>query len=418
MKVLIVSTYDISGGAAKAAYRLHIALLKSEIDSKIYVLKKDSDDNNVIGYSSLFLKLKFYFRFIISKIPLFFYKKYNKKNPFSFQCKKSNKYFIKLVKEFNPDIVHLHWINDNLLSLDDIKRIKKPIVWSLHDMWPFTGGCHYSGLCEKYKLNGCSKCEVLGSNNKFDLSYFAFRSKMRIFSKSQNTTIIGLSQWIANLAANSLLFNRLNVINLPNCIDTSLYHPISKNTARSLFNLPLNKKLILFGAMDPTSDPRKGYKELISAIQKISKDSNFELVILGTSNNISSISSIIKTYYVGILKDDVSLITLYSAVDMVVVPSLQENLSNIIIESMSCGTPVVAFNIGGNSDIIDHKTNGYLSLPFDSIDLLNGIYWVSSNLELLQTNSRNKVILKFDSRLVSKSYTNLYTQILEGKKTK
>ena len=204
-------------------------------------------------------------------------------------------------------------------------------------------------------------------------------------------------------------------INLPNPINVNIFKPLDKSVSKYIYNLPIDKKLVLFGAMNATTDPRKGFNELLESLEKLNEN-NVELVIFGSSKpkEKSQISTRFKIHYIGKLSDDISLNVLYNAVDVMVVPSLQENLSNAIMESLSCGVPVVAFDIGGNKDMITHMKNGYLATPFDTQDLKNGINFILNhkNYNSISNNARNKVLKDFDSKIVSTRYIELYKSIL------
>ena len=282
-------------------------------------------------------------------------------------------------------------------------------------MWAFTGGCHYDEECAGY-IEQCGSCKVLGSTKINDLSRKIHKRKEKIYSKVPDLTIVGLSQWLMACSQNSTLLKPRKHINLPNPIDTNNYKPFPKKEARELWSLPQDKKLILFGAMNATGDKRKGFKKLSDALHKI-KDDEVELVVFGSSKPKNAPEFGFKTHYVGQLNDDVSLVTLYSAVDVMVVPSLQENLSNAIMESLSCATPVVAFDIGGNGDMIAHRANGYLAIPFEAEDLARGIEWVLHNDDyaVLCDNARQKVVREFDSQVVAQKYIELYREILDEK---
>ena len=298
-------------------------------------------------------------------------------------------------------------------DLNDITKIKAPIVWSMHDMWLFTGGCHYDDDCGGFK-NKCGNCKVLRSKKDNDISRNIWKRKKKSYLNIPNLTIIGLSRWMEKQAKESSLFLNENVINLPNGIDVNVFQPHSKDLSRDLWNLPKDKKLILFGAMDATSDPRKGYVELLEALNKLNvKD--LEIIVFGNSKPSESQNFGCKTHYLNKLQDDISLVTLYNSVDVMVVPSLQENLSNVILESLACGTPVVSFDIGGNGDMIEHKKNGYLANPLDSSDLARGIEWVLNfeNYDNLLNYSRIKILNEFDDSLVSEKYVNLYKQVIK-----
>ncbi|EIF50098.1 glycosyltransferase family 4 protein [Sulfurovum sp. AR] len=411
MKILIVNTYDIKGGAARAAYRLHKALLAQNIDSQMLVQNKSSDDFTVLTTSSTKVQKNLNkLRPFIDNIPVKLYKERTKTLFSSAWLGFSD--IVDLINEIDPDIVHLNWINEGMVKIEDLKCIKVPIVWSLHDMWPFTGGCHYDEGCGGYEKE-CGNCKVLGSNKNNDLSRKIFNRKQKTFSQIDNMTIVGLSKWLHTYAQRSSLLKDKRHVNLPNPIDTNIFNPFNKVKARELWNLPKDKKLVLFGAMGATSDPRKGFKELSQALNQLTfKD--IEFVVFGSSQPQKASDFGFKTHYLGNLHDDVSLVTLYSAVDLMVVPSLQENLSNAILESLACATPVVSFDIGGNSDMVVHQQTGYLVKPFETDDLACGIEWVlnASNYSELCQNAREKVLKEFDSSLVAKKYIKLYQEIL------
>ena len=413
MKILIVNASDIQGGAARAAYRLHKSLLAKNIDSQMLVQSKSSDDFTVISENKQIKKYFYKARPVIDSLLVRYYKQRTNTLFSASWLPLSN--VVDKINEINPDIVHLHWICGGMIRIEDIARIKAPIVWSLHDMWAFTGGCHYDEECEGYK-ESCGACKVLSSNKKNDLSKKVFKRKQKIFNQKKDIVIVGLSNWLNKCSKSSTLLKDKKHINIPNPIDTNIFKLFDKEKARGLWNLPQDKQLVLFGAMRATSDPRKGFKELNDAMNKLDKNSNMEFVVFGSSKPQDAPSFGFKTHYLGSLADEVSLVTLYSAVDVMIVPSLQENLSNTIMESLACGTPVVGFDIGGNSDMIEHRKNGYLAKPFDTTDLKDGIEWIfnASNYDELCVNAREKVLREFDSKVVARKYIKLYEEILNG----
>jgi glycosyltransferase involved in cell wall biosynthesis len=224
-----------------------------------------------------------------------------------------------------------------------------------------------------------------------------------------------------NCAKNSSLFGCNRIIRIPNLIDSKLFKPHDKKFARQLWNLDQQKKLILFCGLGAVRNKLKGFNFLLEAL-KIIDNKNIELILVGDDSIDSQIdlqNVKFKINWVGRINDDISLVTLYNAADVTVVPSLQENLSNVIMESMSCGVPVVAFHIGGNGDMIDDKYNGYLAKPFDIEDLANGINYVLYNkeYELMSKNAREKIQKEFDKKVVIKKYIELYDRILLEAKT-
>jgi glycosyltransferase involved in cell wall biosynthesis len=302
-----------------------------------------------------------------------------------------------------------------MVKIDDIAKIKAPIIWTLHDNWAFTGGCHIMWQCEKYKYK-CEACPRLGSNKENDLSKKIFKIKEKTFSKINDLTIVGVSSWLTGCSKDSFLLKGKKHLTLPNPINTHIFRIFDNDISRELWNLPKDKKLVLFGANSATSDINKGFNELTEALYKLN-NKNIEFVIFGSSKPKESQGFKFKTHYLGHLHDDVSLVTLYSAVDVMIVPSLQEAFGQTASESMACGTPVVAFGATGLLDIVDHKLNGYLAKPFDTTDLACGIDWILDNekYDELCVNARKKVLKEFDSVVVSKKYIELYKDILNAK---
>lgn len=405
--ILIVNFSDIDGGAARASYRLHKSLLENSIKSTMLVVSKSSDDYTVIGPCNKISKFSYKLRSFLDNLPVRFFLK-NMNTLFSANFLPSPK-IVNLINEMNPDIVHLHWINGGMLSLNDLCKINAKIVWSLHDMWPFTDGYHYD-----YDYDCDNENLSVNSKKKNILQKIFYLKKQKSYSRLNNLHIIGLSNWIYKCSKSSNLLERFPHYNLPNPIDINKFTKLNQAYSRKLFNLPLDKKLILFGAMNSTSDKRKGFKQLYGCLSELSHE--YELVIFGSSKPRVPLGFNQKVHYIGHLHDDESLVCIYNAADVMVVPSLQENLSNAIMESLSCGTPVVGFNIGGNSDMIDHKKNGYLAHPLNLQDLAFGINWVLTHEQpiILSKCARNKVYNNFRSDLVAEKYNQLYDNIIDS----
>ena len=406
MKILHLISQD-SGGAGRAALRLHKALLAENIESLMLVQNKSTDLSSVLRLAQTKKeKLIEKLRPALSTLPLMFYPKRHK-DIFSPNAL-SNKTLIKKINEIKPDILHIHWINNGFLNIKDLKQIKIPMIWSLHDANAYTGGCHYvAAACIGVK-NHCMRCPLLNSHFKYDISFWTFRAKKETYPKL-NLTINGLSKWIANCAKDSALLKDKTIINLPNPIDTNIFKPINKQIAREILGLNTNKKIITFGAINALNTDRKGYNELISALKKLDKN-NIKLIIFGASEGKNHIEGI-EAIYLGHLYDDLSLRIVYSLSDVVVVSSKVESFGQVALESLSCGTPVVAFDTSGLKDIIDHKINGYLAKCYDVDDLACGIKWVMEND--LNTNPRLKA-MNFDSKIVAKKYIAQYQNMLNG----
>lgn len=282
-------------------------------------------------------------------------------------------------------------------------------------MWAFTGGCHYDESCGRFKTV-CGRCPVLGSSKTNDLSTWVFRRKQKAFESMRRLTVIGLSQWITECSRASSLLSTVPTVHLPNCIDTSAYRQMHRNEARLRLKLPLEGRLLLFTAARPTWDPRKGWNHLLEALKRIPLANN-KLVVAGDRTLSVPTCTPIPVHNAGQLNDDTRIAALFSACDLTVVPSIQENFSNVIMESLLCGTPVVAFDVGGNRDLVEHLVNGYLAQPFNSMDLARGMEWVLENEErrmVLGRNGRRKIEYQFCTDRVAEQYIQLYEKALSA----
>ena len=408
MKILHITSTDGSGGADRAAMRLHKALTQNGINSTLLVQNKSSDDESIVTPYLSYRKVLGTLRVLLDR--LLIRHKIKTKELFSV-ARLNSPSTRKLVMDINPDIVHVHWMAKGMLSLRDLEKINKPMVWSLHDMWAFTGGCHYDENCSQHQ-KGCGNCPMLKSPSTRDRSYRHFKRKKKFFTKfDEKFRIVGLSKWIQNQAQQSEMFAPNEVVNIPNAMDTSAFKPLDQDTARNILNLPMDQKIVLFGSMGSNSSPRKGFNQLSEAADKLNLHDTI-LCIIGSSKANVELNDL-KVQSLGSFKDEVSLSIVYSAADVLVVPSLQENLSNMILECLSCNTPVVAFDIGGNPDMIGHKKNGYLAKPFDSEDLAQGIQWTLENKHAIGEQPRSTVHEKFDQNVVTPEYIKLYENLLQ-----
>ncbi len=418
MKVLLINTYEAQGGAAIACKRLLKALNKStEVEAKLLVNLRQNDTRNEQVYEvadTRYKKLIRKYRFYLEKI-LFIPFEVSEQERFAF----STAYFgtdiskNPLVKE--ADILHIHWTNQSFLSYKNIKQLVdlgKPVFVTMHDMWYFTGGCHHSRGCMNFTKD-CGNCQFLKNAGPTDLSYKSLKKKRHAYDS--NMTFIACSNWLADLAKQSSLLQRNLVTTIPNPIDTGIFLKKEKSIARKTFNLPENKTLILYAAAR-VDDERKGYKYLVNAMKAI-RDSDLEIknhveiIVMGNVKNKEDIDFHFPTHFLGSLSKVDEIVDCYNAADLFVTPSLEENLPNTIIESMACGTPAVAFSIGGIPDIIDHKTNGYLANYRDTQDLVNGIEWVIAQKDIAE-KCIEKVENTFSEQIVSRRFIELYQSIL------
>ncbi|MEH2173978.1 glycosyltransferase family 4 protein [Nostoc sp.] len=413
MKILHINTHDINGGAARAAYRLHTGLQDIGLQSQMLVQEKYSNDKTVIAPKIRLFQGIAKAKLTVESLPLKLYRQ-KKNTPFFTQWLPDR--VIPKVAQINPDIINLHWISGGFMQIETFAKLKRPLVWTLHDMWGFTGGCHVTGECDRYKIS-CGACPQLNSGNEWDLSRWVWQRKVKAW-KNLNLTLVSPSCWLAECACSSSLFENLRIEVIPHGLDTQKYRPINQHFARETLNLPLNKKLILFGAIEATSDRNKGFHLLQPALQELSKSgwkNDLEVVIFGASQPENPPDLGFKTHYLGHLHDAISLATVYSAADVMLVPSLQESFGQTASESFACGTPVVAFNSTGLKDIVDHQQNGYLAKPYEVEDFGKGITWVLENEQRLQKLSfyaREKAEQKFTLELQARRYSALFEEIL------
>jgi len=415
MKVLQLSTSDIKGGAARAAYRLHQGLQSIDVTSQILVQSKSSNDEAVAApktnLSEGIAKIKVTF----DHLPL---KLYPQRQGGTFSLQWLPDTVSSKVAQSAPDIINLHWINQGFIQIETLAKLKSPLVWTLHDMWAFTGGCHYSQDCDRYTAT-CGACPQLCSSKDWDLSRWIWKRKAKAW-KNLNLTIVTPSKWLGKCANSSSLFKNLRVEIIPYGLDIEIYRPINRQVARELLKLPQDKQIILFGSLRATGDQRKGFHLLQPALQELSKSGwkdTLELVIFGASQPKHPPEFGFKAHYLGTLSDDLSLAIVYSAADVFVLPSTQDNLPNTVLEAIACGTPCVTFNIGGMPDMIEHQNNGYLAQPYKIEDLAQGIAWVLENKERhqkLSHRAREKVEQEFTLKIQASRYLSLFTDILGG----
>jgi len=416
LKVLILNTNDISGGAARSAYRLRAGLQSIGVKANMLVQNKEGGDNAVDGPTDLIGRLLAQIRPRMDKLAVTYYPKRNGMifSPAIVPDRLTEKAF-----RLRPDIVHLHWMAHGNLKIESLRWFKTPLVWTLHDSWAFTGGCHVPLDCTKYQQK-CGACPALGSTTTHDLSRWIWKRKFKNWQKL-NLTLVSPSRWLADCARSSSLFHNVRIEVIQNGLDLMQYRPYNKALARDVLRLPQDKKLILFGAMDSMKDAVKGFHLLLPAIKKlaIKHADQFELVIFGASEPVQLPAFGLKAHYMGRMHDDAAIALMYSAVDVFVSPSLSENLSNTIMESMACGTPCAAFRVGGIPDLIEHERSGYMASPFDPEDLARGIEWMledDGRRQQVSQQARAHVERNYSLDTIAHRYLTLYQDVLLSKK--
>ena len=409
MKIVHVSHSDSIGGAARAAYRLHKSIRTLGIDSRMLVADKKTDDWTVKRRSNrishLFGKLRWSIGIWISSF-------IKSSNPILHSVAVVPSRWSQKLNASDADVVHLHWINGEMMSIRDLRDLKKPTIWTLHDMWAFCGAEHVS-FNTRYRDG--YKTENRPANEKgIDLNRWTANRKLKNWKEP--IQVVAPSRWLAECIKDSVIMKGWPVEVIPNAIDTNTWFPTDKIVSRDLFKLPKDTHLILFSAWGGTSQMHKGFDLAESALDYLATlSSSIELVVCGQSQPEHNQYSKIKVNYIGHLHDDISMNLLYSAVDVVVIPSRIDNLPNAGTEAQSCGVPVVAFNVCGLPDVVEHLVTGYLAVPFDTLELAKGILWVidKSRHEQLRIAARQRAVNLWSHTHIATKYANLYAEILK-----
>lgn len=415
IRVLHLSTSDVRGGAAKGSYALHRALSRSGIDSRMLVGRKHSDDPNVSELNRIASAAVERTRGLIDGLPLRIYRKTDESFWTVGWCPRRIE---APLGRHDPDLVHLHWTGGGFLPVYALAGFVRPVVWTLRDMWAFTGGCHYSAGCEGYRTR-CGRCPQLTSDKENDLSRLMFRHKSAAW-RQFDVTAVAISTWLAECARESGLFPETRIRIIPNGIDTCVFRPHAKSQARAELGLEPGRRHILFGALGALSDRRKGFPELLQAIERIGAFTPTDELVLNVFGNVS-VADLppvnVKVHAFGAIDDDHLLAKLYSACDVMVAPSLQEAFGKTLAEAMACGTPVVAFNSGGPADIVTHGETGYLATPFEPEDLARGIAWcleAEDRRRALGEAARRRAEREYSIDHVGARYRDLYHELLEA----
>lgn len=383
MRILHFSTDDITGGAAKAAYRLHTAAREAGHDSRMIVLRKKSDDDSVIQaplpeprpWVSRFERLR-------QHVPMLRRQQPTANYTFNFDpTPQINLSALLASQKQPPDVICLHWIA-GLLDVRAIRRLydhfRCPIVWVMADQEPLTGGCHYSFGCEGFTKE-CGNCPQLTPSNASDYSGVAWRRKKELLADLP-ICFVAPTSWGRERLRQSSLFRDHRCELIPYPIDPQIFRPFDQSIARDLLHLPQGKKIIFFGATY-LEDRRKGMPLLLEALTETRAHLEFSaiqpegvfLLVAGLNGNQLMHRLPFAGKYIGQLNDDLTLALAYQAADIFVCPSVEDAGPMMIPEAMMCGTPVVAFNAGGAPDLIESGQTGYLAQLADPGDLATGI---------------------------------------------
>jgi len=423
LNILHVNYSDITGGAARAAYRIHRSLVKHGsahgLMSQMRVIDQQSDDPSVIGgppvgQSPIWHRLQ-------PRLARQALRGARNGHPIDqsvawpdtgLGAELSNRHL-----QGQAQLVHLHWLGDSTLSVEEIGRLPMPLVWTLHDQWPFCGAEHYTGLegPERFLAGYPPAGRPLHDAGPDDLNRRTWLRKHRAWRRP--IQIVCPSHWLAACVRRSALMGNFPDTVIPHPIDPSTWAPFDQRQARALLNLPQDQPLVLFGADRGTADPRKGADLLLGALQRLRSEvagtplHQLKLVVFGPGQPAQPPDLGFPIHYSGRLHDDISLRILYAAADVMVVPSRQEAYGQTASEAHACGTPVVAFRTGGLVDIVADRITGALAEPFDPASLAAAIGWVLENPQRRQSlgvAARERAVQLWNPARVAGMYAEVY----------
>lgn len=419
MKVLVVNTSEMAGGAAIAACRLTEALNRHGVKARLLVRDKQSERTTTCvvpskGLQGMLLK----WAFLWERARVWMANRFHQKGLWHVDLGIGGADIISTSEFRDADIIHLHWVNQGFLSLKELRRILrsgKPVIWTMHDMWPCTAICHHARDCNRFQGH-CQECPQLLYPSRRDLSFWVFDRKATIYPEG-NLTFVACSEWLASEARKSRLLAGKEVISIPNTYNHHAFCPGSQEEARRRFTLPKNLRLLLFACQKVTNE-RKGLDYLFEALRSEpihQWQGRLGLVVVGEMAEDVAYSVPFPIYRQDYIHDEEDMALLYRAVDLFVTPSLEENLPNTIMEAMACATPCVGFEIGGIPEMIDHEKNGYVARYRDAEDLARGINFVldEERYDELSANAAHKAVEAWNEESVVRKHIELYERMVK-----
>ena len=420
MRILIVNTSESTGGAAVAANRLMEALKNNGVKAKMLVANKTSDQITVVGLSHRWLQR---WRFIWERFSVYCRLHFSRRNLFAIDIANTGADITSLPEFREADLIHLSWINQGMLSLGDIRKIVKsgkPVVWTMHDLWPATAICHYARQCAMFKT-GCHNCRLLpGGGSANDIASKVWSKKKALYHNS-NIHFVTCSRWLETQARQSGLLVGQRVSSIPNPIDSRVFAPSGRREARLRMCLPEHGRVILFVAQR-VDDDRKGVAYFVEAVNSLAASSpdfasTTSVAVIGKNSEQVAAGINIPTFALGTVSGSHAMALAYNSADVFVLPSLEDNLPNTIMEAMACGVPCVGFRVGGIPEMIDHRRNGYIANFKDTADLAKGISWVLDEADraALSAEARGKVLHCYSQQSVASQYIEVYNEMIAQK---
>ncbi|MEO1434549.1 MAG: glycosyltransferase family 4 protein [Bacteroidota bacterium] len=419
MKIAFISTYARNGGAALSAWRTAEAL-RSQGTKVTTVVREEK--TNIPQVESAYQGMSRYLAYGKEAYErLQFARRESSKDIrfyYSFPHIGTNIHQLKSIQE--ADVLHLHWIHKAFLSLRGLKKLHqlgKPIIWQLHDMWAFTGGCHYSSHCRNFE-QACGNCWYLKQPRDHDLSHRFWKDKSKAYAQ-MDFHFVTSSEWLAREALQSSLLRNRPVQAIPTPIDTDLFKPMNQPQILKGLQLDPNRKQLLFVAMN-IAEKRKGFtylkKALILLKEKYPKVAEqIDLLVMGKAQESAYQDLPYPVKYLGRLSDPQKIAEAYNAADLYLMPSLEDNLPNTILETLACGTPVVAFETGGIPEMVTHEQQGFIAPKRDAEALAHGIHWFLSDPERelqVAESARQKALKQYSYPAIAQQYLNLYQSLL------
>jgi glycosyltransferase involved in cell wall biosynthesis len=421
MKVTLINTTDAGGGAPAACKRLLKALELKQVDAYMQVQEKKTREPRVKSIGDNFTgRLKARLSSLYERLPFIWFEAKERSLRFAFSTATAGIDITSQQAVLDADILHLHWVNSGYLSTSDLKKLfetGKPVVWTLHDMWAFTGGCHYSGECDHF-MSECGNCWMLRSPDDNDISHSGWLRKAEMYKAAKNIIFVTCSHWLAGVVRTSSLLKDFRIETIPNPIDMEIFSPKDKTVARAKWKISPQAKIILFCAAN-ILDRRKGITYLVEALNDLKLNykgtDNIEIVIFGKNKSFDVNQLPFKVYELNIINSEQDMAELYNLADVYVTPALEDNLPNTVMESLSCGIPVVAFNTGGIPEMVTHQHDGYLAQFKSAADFAAGIHYIlnSGRQKEFAANARKKVLENFTNDIVASKYMAVYNSILK-----
>ncbi len=423
MNVLIVNTYDV-GGAANACLRLHQGLLHEGVDASVLLKEKRKTNYNTYQFKpeviklSRWQKLKNKLKSLLNSISVSKHTPVLTKSAFLKDRAKELEWFSYPNSNYDittsllyqqADIINLHWVSDFLDYSSFFEKNTKPVVWTLHDMNPFTGGEHYS---EDYCGIDDSGFPITRTITALEQEIFIrnIEIKQRALKPINNLTIVAPSKWLAEEAKKSLVFSSKSVLHIPYGLDSNIFMPRDRNYSRSVFNIPFDKKVLVFVA-DSISSHRKGFAYLQRAFQQLKRD-DVVLCAIGDSNDTLDVGNNI--IELGPIYDERLMSMVYSAADAFIIPSLMDNLPNTVLESLMCGTPVIGFPVGGIPDMIYNGQNGLISKDISVSSLLESLnLFFEMDGTFDRAKIRDEAVKDYNLSVQANRYVNLFKSLLQ-----